>query len=190
MKCDQSQQSMMDILYGEEADSRRCFEFFRHLADCTNCGDEYLELLGTREMLADWKVDRPEPGSLRPDPPSSSVGQRVSAWGWWTAFQKLAAGFLIIVGITSILQYMGYVGDKRVVVAEEELTQMVHDMMVSQQQEERGLMFQALLRVKEDMELEQQEGMDQVQHYLLSLEQRYVDNLEQNNHYLRTLLSR
>ena len=51
-------------------------------------------------------------------------------------------------------------------------------------------MLRALLRVKEDVELQQRTNVDQIEQYLISLEQRYVDNLEENNQYLRTLLSR
>jgi len=63
-------------------------------------------------------------------------------------------------------------------------------MIVAQQTQERQLMLRALLRVKEDVELQQRTNVDQLEQYLISLEQRYVENLEENNHYLRTLLSR
>ena len=75
-------------------------------------------------------------------------------------------------------------------ISERQLTETVQDRIVAQQTEERQLMLRALLRVKEDMELQQRTNVEQLELYLLSLEQRYVENLEENNHYLRTLLSR
>jgi len=85
---------------------------------------------------------------------------------------------------------MGYLGGKRLVISEQQLTETVQDRIVAQQTEERQLMLRALLRVKEDMELQQRTNVEQLRLYLVTLEQRYVENLEENNHYLRTLLSR
>ena len=85
---------------------------------------------------------------------------------------------------------MGYLGGKRLVISERQLTETVQDMIVNQQTQERQLMLRALLRVKEDVELQQRTNVDQIEQYLISLEQRYVDNLEENNQYLRTLLTR
>jgi CHASE3 domain sensor protein len=119
---------------------------------------------------------------------------KFSAWlgqiRWWPVLQKIAAGFLIVVGVVSILQYMGYLGGQRLVISEQQLTETVQDMIVAQQTQERQLMLRALLTVKEDVELQQRTNVDQLEQYLISLEQRYVDNMEENNQYLRTLLSR
>jgi hypothetical protein len=76
------------------------------------------------------------------------------------------------------------------VISEQQLTETVQDRIVAQQTEERQLMLRALLRVKEDMDLQQRTNVEQLERYLISLEQRYVENMEENNHYLRTLLSR
>lgn len=190
MNCEKSEERMMDILYGEEVNPRLCFDFFRHLEDCPGCTREYLELLETREMLAQWKVEHLQANNMKSIQPTSAFGYFLNGIRWWPALQRIAAGFLIIVGVFSILQYMGYLGGQRLVVPEQQLTQMVHDMIVAQQVQERRLTLKALLAVKEDVELQQRVNFQELQRYLISLEGRYVDNLEENNHYLRTLLSR
>lgn len=190
MHCEQSQEKMIDVLYGEEVTPRQGFEFFQHLSQCPGCNQEYLELVETRETLGEWKVGHQKAQE-------NETRQAVLAFRpwpvqvrWWTVLQKIAAGFLIVVGAVSILQYLGYLGGQRLVVSERQLTETVQDMIVAQQTEERQLMLRALLRVKEDVELQQRTNSDQLEQYLISLEQRYVENLEENNHYLRTLLSR
>ena len=190
MNCEQSQERMIDVLYGEEVNSRQGFEFFQHLSECPGCNGEYMELVETREILGEWKVghQNAEEGETRQAVLASRpwLGQI----RWWPVLQKIAAGFLIVVGMVSILQYMGYLGGQRLVISEQQLTETVQDMIVAQQTQERQLMLRALLTVKEDVELQQRTHGDQLEEYLISLEQRYVDNMEENNQYLRTLLSR
>ena len=36
MNCEQSQERMIDVLYGEEVTPRQGFEFFQHLSECPN----------------------------------------------------------------------------------------------------------------------------------------------------------
>lgn len=187
MNCEKSQRCMIDILYGEETDARQCFKFFDHLNRCSGCQGEYLELLDTRERLGEWEIAG-QADLTPPDIPFAFTFQH--GRHWWPLLQKIAAGFLIAMGIVSILQYGGFWGEQKLVVQERQLTQMVHDMIVDQQVNEREMMLRALLQVKEDVELRQQNGVDQLQRYMIALEQRYVDNLEENNQYLRTLLSR
>ena len=190
MKCEQSQEGMIDVLYGEEEDPRRGFEFFQHLNECPDCNREFLELLETREKLGEWKVEYQ--GESHPDTGQAAFATQplFRRIGWWSLLQKVAAGCLIMVGLVSILQYMGYLGGQRLVVSERQLTETVQDMIVTQQLEERQLMLRALLRVKEDIELRERDNLGQLQQYLVTLEQRYIENIEENNHYLRTLLSR
>ena len=59
MNCDESRELILDVVYGEEVDSRACFNFFRHLDECRDCSAEYKEFLSTREMLKDWELDEP-----------------------------------------------------------------------------------------------------------------------------------
>ena len=190
MNCEQSQEKMIDVLYGEEVNPRQGFEFFQHLSECPGCNGEYVELVETREILGEWKVGHQRANETEPHRAVFASGPWLGRVRWWPVLQKVAAGFLIVVGVVSILQYMGYLGGKRLVISERQLTETVQDMIVAQQTEERQLMLRALLRVKEDVELQQRTNVGQLQEYLISLEQRYVENLEENNHYLRTLLSR
>jgi len=76
------------------------------------------------------------------------------------------------------------------VVSQQQLTETVQDMIVAQQAKERELMLRALLEVKEDIELRERDNFGQIQQYLVTLEQRYIENIEENNHYMRTILSR
>ena len=57
MNCEQSQAGMIDVLYGEEVNPRLGFEFFQHLSQCSECNREYGEMVETREMLGEWKVE-------------------------------------------------------------------------------------------------------------------------------------
>lgn len=190
MNCEQGQERMIDVLYGEEVSPRQGFEFFQHLSECPGCNREYMELVETREILGEWKVGHQNEKARETRQAVLASGPWLSQVRWWPLLQKIAAGFLIVVGVVSILQSMGFLGGKRMVISERQLTETVQDMIVDQQTQERQLMLRALLRVKEDVELQQRTNVDQLEQYLISLEQRYVDNLEESNHYLRTLLSR
>ncbi len=190
MNCEQSQAGMIDVLYGEEVNPRLGFEFFQHLSQCSECNREYVEMVETREMLGEWKVEHQRAHEPETRRAAFAFRRSLGRIVWWPVLQKIAAGFLIIVGVVSILQYMGYLGGQRLVISERQLTETVQDRIVAQQTEERQLMLRALLRVKEDMELQQRTNVEQLGQYLVTLEQRYVENLEENNHYLRTLLSR
>ncbi len=187
MKCEEIQERMIDVLYGEEMSPRGGFEFFRHLGECSDCNLEYLELLETREKLGEWKIEHQREKGFEVDDISHGFLRRIP---WWPLLQKVAAGVLIVVGAISILQYMGYLGGKRLVVSQQQFTQTVQDMIVAQQARERELMLTALLEVKEDIEFRERDNFGQMQQYLVTLEQRYIENIEENNHYMRTILSR
>lgn len=187
MKCEEAQPRIIDVLYGEELDPRGGFEFFRHLGECPDCNMEYLELLETREKLGEWKIEQQREKGFEVDDISGGFLRRIP---WWPLLQKVAAGVLIVVGAVSIVQSMGYWGGKRLVVSQQQLTETVQDMIVSQQQKERELMLRALLEVKEDMELRERDNFGQMHQYLVTLEQRYIENIEENNHYMRDILSR
>lgn len=190
MKCDQSQARMIDVLYGEEMSAHLCYEFFQHLEGCAECKREYREMLETRDLLGEWGQESGQSPDLKLEWPSRSF--RDALWGvrWWPATQRLAAGILIAFGVIAILQSMGLLGGEKVMVSEPALTEMVHDMILAEQAMERQLTLRALLEVKEDIELDQVRRSQQLQHYLVGLEQRYVENLEESTHYLKTLLSR
>ena len=186
MKCGEIQERMIDVLYGEEMSSREGFEFFKHLSECSDCNLEYLELLETREKLADWKIEHQHEKGFE----VNDAHRFLKRIAWWAVLQKVAAGVLIVVGAISIFQYMGYGGGERLVVSQQQLTETVQDMIVAQQAKERELMLRALLEVKEDIELRERDNFGQMQQYLVTLEQRYIENIEENNHYMRNILSR
>ena len=189
MNCEESREVMITVLYEEEPNARRCFEFFRHLEGCEECNREYLELIQTREMLQKWDVS---PARVQTPSYREPYRERAS-WKlrrWWPGLQRVAAGFLILVGAISILQYMGLLGGPHVTVSEEQLNVMLHDMIVAYQTQEREVIGRALVRLKEDVDLERRDDMLRVYEYLVTLEKRYTENLEENNRYLRTLLTR
>jgi hypothetical protein len=192
MTCDENRDVMLDVLYGEELDSKTCFQFFQHLDACPDCSGEYRELLTTREQLQGWEVEEPtvEPSVQRVGRITGKGRFNPFAGGWWLALQRLAAGVLIVLGAVSILQNNGYLGGQRKIVSEQQMTEMVHDMIVADQAEERRLVGQTLLLLKEDVELQRRQDMREVYNYLVSLEERYASNLEENNRYLRNLASK
>lgn len=191
MNCVEVQEIMIDVLYGEDVGSRPSFEFFRHLSGCSECNGEYVELLQTRELLGEWNVGEGRSNdNIHRAALGSGVSRFVRSVRWWPAIQKIAAGFLIAFGLVSLVQSMGYLGGRKMLVSEQQMMELVHDVVVAEQTRERELMFRALLSVKEDVELRQKANVQQMEGYLISLEERYMDNLEENNRYLRTLLSR
>ena len=190
MNCEVCRQGMMDVLYGEEVDARSSFDFFRHLDQCPACSQEYLELLETREALGQWKVEQePEAEHAKP-----GWNHRFLPWSrkvsWWGLVTKVAATLLLVLGGLSLLDRLGYWRPSHRVVSQQELVLMVHDMVVASQEEERKLIGMALLKLREDVKMQQRYDRQQFSEYLTSLEQRYVDNLEQSNRYLEVLLSR
>ncbi len=113
MNCEQSQESMIDVLYGEEVTPRQGFEFFQHLSECPGCNREYMELVETREVLGEWKVGHQNAKERETRQAVLASRPWLGQLRWWPLLQKIAAGFLIVVGVVSILQYMGYLGGKR-----------------------------------------------------------------------------
>ncbi len=191
MNCDESRELMLDILYGEELNSRTCFQFFQHIDACSECSADYGELLQTREVLQSWHVEDSQATAVPEPVPGRSARLRwIREVQWWPALTKVAAGFLILVGLLSILQNLGYLGGPRVSVSEQQLADMVQDMIVANQAEERIMIGRALIRWKDDADLQRNQDMQEVYDYLVTLEERYANNLEENNQYLRTLATK
>ncbi len=69
MNCDESRELILDVVYGEELQSRVCFDFFKHLDGCPDCSSEYREFMTTREMLQGWELEESEPKAVEPPPP-------------------------------------------------------------------------------------------------------------------------
>jgi len=196
MNCDESRELILDVVYGEELQSRVCFDFFKHLDGCPDCGSEYREFLTTREMLQGWELEESEPNAVEPrvkssaEPWMQNKKRGLGSVSWWSMLQRVAAGFLILMGIVSIFQHYGYLGGRKILVSEKQLTEMVHDMIVVDQAQERHLIGKALVSFREDVEAQRNQDMQEVYSSLVSLEQRYTDNLEENNRYLKALLTK
>lgn len=190
MTCEQWGERMIDFVYGEEVSPRLSYEFFAHLQDCTHCDREYRELLETREMLAEWEVppgidEAGEP--IRSDGPWSGRGQ----WrAWLPDIGRIAAGILVLFGAFSLLQSVGLVPSRNQPVTEQKVEQMVHDLVLARQQETLKVIGEALLDIKEDMEDRSRLNLENVYGDLYTLEQKYLDALEENNQQLRRLTSR
>lgn len=195
MNCDESRELILDVVYGEEVQSRSCFDFFKHLDTCPDCSGEYREFLTTREMLQSWELAEPSaaeepPAKISAKPWMQNQRRRLGSVSWWLMLQRVAAGFLILMGIVSIFQHYGYLGGRKLMVSEKQLTEMVHDMIVVDQAQERHLIGKALVAFREDVESQRSQDMQDVYNHLVSLEQRYADNLEENNRYLKALLTK
>lgn len=186
MNCQQIRERMMDVLYGEEVEARRCFEFFEHLDGCPDCRKEYLELLQTRELLARWEL--PE-GELERGETFSPL-RFLPGWISWRGLARAAAGILMALGVLWILQAGGFWPDRRVLVSEQQLVEMVNDVVVARQAEDWRIIGAALLELKEEMERRRRVEMQVFYDDLQALEQRYVAALEENNRHVRALLSR
>lgn len=192
MNCQQVQEKLMDMLYGEECDSHLVFSFFEHLNQCGRCQAEYLELLQTREQLATWSI---EPLPARETLPKSAASRRaswsrISRSAWWVWTQRVAAIFLMIVGAISILQSMGIGKDRYVRVDQQQLSQMMSDMIEARLESERTLVGKAMLTLGEELDMRRRSDMNQVQNRLVAIQEQYLNNLEQNNRYLKKLANK
>ena len=189
MTCDQSSELMMDVLYGEEVHPRQALDFFTHLKDCPRCEQDYAELVETREVLSDWSVEEAEGPLVHFDPPRAVTGYWKSI-EWGTLLQKVAAGFLILVGAVSVLQSGGLFPRSEVGLSETELTEMIHDVVLARQVEDWKVIGAALLELKEELEAQDRVQMKSVYEDLYSLERRYIDVMEENNQHIKTMLTR
>lgn len=164
MKCSQIQQKMMDILYGELLDSRICFEFFRHLKECQECNREYMELVQTRGMLSEWKVEERFERDLAPIVTASAPADP-GVGAWWRSglselrplLQRAAAVVLMVVGALALLQQAGFsIGGEQVVrFTEPELQQYIDLAVQDNLEAERNRIDKQLQILWEDLRLEQ-----------------------------------
>lgn len=187
MTCQHCQELMMDVLYGEEVQARHCFDFFQHLNDCDRCGLEYRELLQTRELLGRWKVEDQAPPTSIPFPTPWSRRLRHQ---WLPLLPKIAAGVLVLMGAFSALRVVGVWQPDRVMVSQSELLEMVNDVAVARQTEERYWWGQVLVNFADTMDRRQMEDMQFLTERLVALERQYIANQEENNRRLQVLLSR
>jgi hypothetical protein len=191
MTCEQSGELLLDVLYGEEVPPRTSFQFFEHLAGCDACKKEYLELIETRELLAQWPAERDDSG-VTADQWQGSKGRRhqsAAAGLWWTWIQRVAAGMVILLGTMAITQSFGLWGPSRTTVSEDQLTEMVHDLVVAKQVEDWKLIGTALLTLREDLDNQDRLVREAVYEDLQALEQRFIEVIEDASQHERRLLS-
>ena len=183
MNCEQIQELMVEVLYGEEVRPRVSYGFFAHLRECRTCDCEYVELLETREQLASWNLaDSP------PFPVVQSGGwTKALSRSFWPLLQKIAAVVLLSAGVLFVLQQTGLVGRAG---SDEQVRKMVQEMVSARQEETLKVIGEALLDIKEEMVLRNRVNMESVYGDIYTLEKRYLQVLEENNRQLGRLLSR
>jgi hypothetical protein len=179
---------MVDALYSEDISPRTSFEFFEHLSGCKPCKEEYFELVETRELLSEWTFDEGAEMNESPQLGIVDLGfkKRIE---WWPLIQKIAAGVLILFGIVAIFQSSGLLPRSTAGMSEQQLTQIIHDLVVARQVEDWKVIGAALLNLKEELEAQNRLGMRTVYKDLNDLQQRYVEALEENNRQVSTLIS-
>ncbi len=189
MNCESSRERMIDFLYGEKSGPDQSFAFFQHLQECFDCKQEYLELVETREVLAQWNGSDEVLAEEERILPAAFPNRSRPAWQW-TMLSKIAAGVLIVLGVLSIAQNLGWWERGKLGVTEQELAVMLHDLTVMRQTEDQRVIGSMILRVKDDLEQARRRDLQQVYDYLQTLEQKHVVDLEENDRYLRSLVLR
>lgn len=175
MKCDESIDIMLDIIYGEEVDPSKAYEFFNHLKSCSRCDQEFRELTETRGMIREWSSDEivPDSGGI-----SGEFHSRPRV-NWWGAVQKIAATVLIFIGGLAAGQAVGLVPKGQVDLPEAQLTRLINDIVVERQSEGWMVIGQALISMKEDMDLREREQTDVFYEDLTDMEERFLRVMEE-----------
>jgi hypothetical protein len=179
MNCGSCGELMVDVLYGEEISTRQVFEFHKHLSKCSSCNNEYLELLETRELLGAWEDPAADTNLNKARITQKKPG--LSKVVWFPLIQKAAAGILMVLGLFALLQFIGIIPEENseaLVVSDEQLAQMIHDVVVEKRVEDWKLIGSALLRLKEEIKTENRVGIQNVQQDMDELRYRYVMALE------------
>jgi hypothetical protein len=186
MTCDETRELMMDILYGEDVRPAEAAGFFLHLRQCADCSEEYLELLGTREMLQGWSLPAESPEPVRiPEP---AVRWRPDRW--FAVLHKVAAAILMLAGAVFLLQRVGVLPAGARNLNEEQLQRMIHEVVVARQDESLRVIGEALLSIKEELELRDRARIESVYHDIYTMEQRWLETLESRNRRVSDSLDR
>lgn len=188
MTCRNINELMINVLYGEDVTPRLCFDFFEHLHGCETCKLEYLSLLETRERLSDWDLSEIPQSEEEPDSrrPVFAVPQKNN---WWGLIQKVAASVLIVLGGLTIVQTVTSWPSPSTQPTQKQMTEMIHDVLVARQTEDWKIIGAALLSLKEEIDSANRAEFRGVYEEMFSLEQRYVQALEENNRQVRTLVN-
>ena len=186
MKCSESIDIMLNVIYGEEVDPEKAYGFFCHLKECASCDAEFRELSETRVMLRDWDTAEEE-GSSSEVSAGSYLPRR--GFNWWGTMQKIAATLLIITGAVAAGQAVGFIPEKQVEIPEVQLTRMIHDIVVERQSEGWVVIGKALVSLKEDMDSRDQMQTEVFYEDLTEMEMRFLSVMEENQLQSRELTS-
>ena len=186
MSCTTMHERMMDVLYGEELSPERCLEFFRHLESCPDCKAEYLELVETRSLLAQWDLGQavPEAGAVTGGKVRRLL-RRIDRSPAWRTVYKAAACILILLGMTVIARDLGWAERATLEVSRQELETMINDVTIARQEEERRLIGQYVIQVRDDLERD----MGQIHQYLQVVDLQQKD-AQEDYRAVRALLTR
>ena len=188
MTCERCTDLMIDVLYGEDVSPRRGLEFFEHIGECANCRQEYMKLVETREMLAEWEPE--EAGSGIVQLPQTILQNKRPTPGqqWWPLLQKVAAGVLIVAGAFSLFQAVGISPSRGTTVSEAQLAEVIHDVTLARQVEDWRVIGTALLELQENLDAKNRLEIRAVYDDMQTLEQRYVHALEESNRQVKSLV--
>lgn len=164
MNCAAVRDLLMDVLYGEEHDPRKCFAFFAHIQECRSCEAEYMELVDTRSRLSEWTVA---------DPPKSAIGSgtafrgasnvrrlKIVPHGVWQWTQRAAAAILMLLGAAALFDYAGvHLQGKPVEVSQAQLQALANDLLEEKLRDERARMDRNFLSAFEWLQDEHQARM-------------------------------
>jgi predicted anti-sigma-YlaC factor YlaD len=188
MTCERSTGLMIDVLYGEDVSPRQGLEFFEHIGKCATCRQEYMDLVETREMLAEWEPE--ETGSGIVQFPQTALPERTLKRGqqWWPLLQKVAATVLIVAGAFSVFQSAGILPSRGTTVSQAQLAEVIHDVTLARQEQDWHVIGTALLELQENLEAKNTLGIRAVYDDMQTLEQRYVHALEESNRHVKALV--
>jgi len=178
MECKESIDIMLDVIYGEEIEPSVTYDFFQHLKECEACGGEFREMTETRSMIRDWVSEKEVPDVPEYVPDIRKPGFRLGG-NWWGTVQKIAATLLIVVGGIAAAQAVGVIPGKQADIPEAQLTRLINDIVVERQSEGWRVIGQALISLKEDMDLQDREQAEVFYEDLTDMEERFLRIMEE-----------
>lgn len=186
MKCNESIDIMLNIIYGEEVDPEKAYGFFSHLKECTSCDLEFKELSETRVMLGDWVAEEEEVPEKEAVAGIHLPRRRIN---WWGTVQKIAATLLIAIGAVAAGQAVGLIPGKQVEIPEGQLTRMINDVVVERQSEGWVVIGKALVSLKEDIDSRDRQQTEVFYEDLTEMEERFLRVMEESRLQSREMTS-
>ncbi len=185
MKCNESIDIMLNVIYGEEVEPEKVCGFFNHLKECAGCDQEFNEMAETRTMLGSW-ITEDEVPEMKKDSGIRLPGRRMN---WWGTVQKIAATLLIAAGAVAAGQAVGLLPQKQVQIPEAQLTRMINDIVVERQSEGWMVIGKALISLKEDVDSRNRQQAEVFYEDLTQMEERFLRVMEENQAKSREMTS-